>query len=167
MRRRQFFQAAGAAALASGFGTRRARGVVPSRNWDKYDFGSPVDAKDRLYQGPFPQYPPEKVLPCSSVDMTTLPSREIVPNCGMGLTVYVSGDFWPLRTRGDTLEKYCEDLISLQLDAQTGLAPGRNVPVALERLFEFGTLGLEFRHTAGALARRLVRRGPGWLCAAG
>jgi hypothetical protein len=113
MRRRQFFRAAGASALAAGFGTRRARGVVPSHNWDKYDFGAAVDAKDRLYQGPFPQYPPEEVVPGSSVVMTTLPSREIVPNYGMGLTVYVAGDFWPPRTRGDTLEKYCEDLISL------------------------------------------------------
>jgi hypothetical protein len=113
MRRRQFFRAAGTAALAAGVGTRPARALVPSHNWDKYDFGSPVDAKDRLYQGPFPQYPPEEVVPGSSVVMTTLPSREIVPNYGMGLTVYVSGDFWPPRTRGDTLEKYCEDLIGL------------------------------------------------------
>jgi hypothetical protein len=69
--------------------------------------------KDRLNQGPFPQYAPEEVLPGSSVVMATTPSRDIVPNFGMGLTVYVSGDYWPPRTKGDPLEKYCEDLIQL------------------------------------------------------
>ena len=49
--------------------------------------------KDRLYQGPFPQYPPEQVLPGSEVVMATTPSREVVPGYGMGLVTYVTGDF--------------------------------------------------------------------------
>ena len=53
MRRRQFFRAAGAAALAAGCGTRRARGVVPSHNWDKYDFGAAADAKDAFIKALF------------------------------------------------------------------------------------------------------------------
>ena len=51
--------------------------------------------KDRLYQGPFPQYPPAAVVPDSDVVMVTTPSKEIVPNYGMGLVVYVSGDTGP------------------------------------------------------------------------
>lgn len=113
MERRDFFKTAGAAALAAGLGPRAAAGFVPSHNWEKYDFGSGPAVADRLYQGPFPQYPPEEVLPGSSVVMATTPSREVVPNFGMGLTVYISGDYWPPRTRGDSIAKYCEDLISL------------------------------------------------------
>jgi hypothetical protein len=42
--------------------------------------------------------------------MVTTPSRDIVPNYGMGLTVYVSGDTGPPRLPGETLEKSLEDL---------------------------------------------------------
>jgi len=38
--------------------------------------------KDRLYQGPFPQYPPAAVVPDSDVVMVITPSKEIVPNYG-------------------------------------------------------------------------------------
>jgi hypothetical protein len=113
MKRRTFLQTAGAAALVTGLGPKVAQGFVPAHNWDKHDFGSGPPVRDRLYQGPFPQYAPEEVLPGSSVVMTTAPSGEIVPNFGMGLTVYVSGDYWPPRTGGDSIEKYCEDLIGL------------------------------------------------------
>jgi hypothetical protein len=113
MKRRNFFQAAGATALAAGLGTRTAHAFVPSHNWEKHDFGAPPPVPERLYQGPFPQYAPEEVVPGSEVVMTTLPSAELVPNFGMGLTVYVSGDFWPPRTRGVPVEKYLEDLIRL------------------------------------------------------
>jgi len=113
MKRRDFFQAAGVAALTAGLGAKAAYGFVPAHNWDKHDFGAALPVRDRLYQGPFPQYQPEEVVPGSSVVMTTTPSRSIVPNFGMGLTVYISGDYWPPRTRGQSLEKYCEDLVSL------------------------------------------------------
>ena len=75
MRRRDFFHTAGAAALGAGLGSQSAAGFVPSHNWDKHDFGSGPAVTDRLYQGPFPQYPPESVVPGSSVVMTTNPSR--------------------------------------------------------------------------------------------
>jgi len=113
MKRRTFLQAAGATALVTGLGAKGAAGFVPAHNWDKYDFGSGPAVMDRLYQGPFPQYAPEEVLPGSSVVMATTPSRDIVPNFGMGLTVYISGDYWPPRTTGEPLAKYCEDLIKL------------------------------------------------------
>ena len=113
MNRRKFFKTAGAAAVASGLSPMVAQAFVPAHNWEKYDFGSGPVVRDRLYQGPFPQYPPEEVLPGSSVVMATTPSKEVVPNYGMGLTVYISGDYWPPRTGGNSIEKYCEDLIKL------------------------------------------------------
>jgi len=113
MKRRDFFKTAGAAALATGLGSRSASAFVPSHTWDKHDFGPPPAVPERLYQGPFPQYAPEEVVPGSEVVMTTQPSTDIVPNPGMGLTVYVSGDYWPPRTYGVPVERYLEDLIRL------------------------------------------------------
>jgi len=103
----------GAVIALAGAGLKTAQAYVPAHNWDKYDFGPGPQVKDRLYQGPFPQYAPEEIVPGSDVVMATTPSKEIVPNYGMGLTVYISGDYWPPRTRGDSIEKYCEDLVSL------------------------------------------------------
>ena len=92
MRRRAFLQTAGGFGLAAGLSPKAASGIVPEHNWEKHDWGAGPTVKDRLYQGPFPQYPPEvPVVPGSEVVMVTTPSREIVPNYGMGLTVYVSG----------------------------------------------------------------------------
>jgi len=113
VKRRTFLQTSGAAALLTSMGVKPANAHIPAHNWDRYDFGSGPAVKDRLYQGPFPQYEPEAFLPGSEVVMATTPSKDIVPNFGMGLTVYISGDYWPPRTQGDTIEKYCEDLIKL------------------------------------------------------
>jgi len=89
-----------------------ARAYIPEHNWEKYDWGSGPEVKDRLYQGPFPQYPPAAVVPDSDVVMVTTPSKDIVPNYGMGLVVYVSGDTGPPRLPGETLEKSLEDLFA-------------------------------------------------------
>ena len=113
MKRRRFLQTAGAAALTIGSGAKQAVAAIPAHNWDRHDFGSGPMVKDRLYQGPFPQYAPEAFLAGSDVVMATTPSRDIVPNFGMGLTVYVSGDYWPPRTGNDSLESYLENLIKL------------------------------------------------------
>ena len=88
MKRRRFLQTAGAAALTIGSGAKLAVAAIPAHNWDRHDFGSGPMVKDRLYQGPFPQYAPEAFLAGSEVVMATTPSRDIVPNFGMGLTVY-------------------------------------------------------------------------------
>ena len=113
MDRRDFLKISGSAALLSGVATKSANAFVPAHMWEKYDFGSGPAVKDRLNQGPFPQYPPELVVPGSSVVMTTTPSKEIVPNFGKGLVVYVSGDIGPPKIEGESLEKSLEDLVKL------------------------------------------------------
>lgn len=79
--------------------------------------------KDRLYQGPFPDYEANAVAPGSSVVMVTTPSFDIVPNYGMGLTVYVSGDTGPPRIPGESLEKSLEDLIRLPFTQKVYIRP--------------------------------------------
>ena len=83
MNRRSFLQTAGSAGLATGLAPTAAQVYIPEHNWEKYDWGCGPGVKDRLYQGPFPQYPPAAVDPDSDVVMVTTPSLEIVPNYGM------------------------------------------------------------------------------------
>jgi len=85
MNRRGFLKSGTALAVAVELGTNRAQGLVPAHNWRKYDFGSGPMVADRLNQGPFPQYPPDAVIPTDEVVMTTTPSEEVVPNYGKGL----------------------------------------------------------------------------------
>ena len=113
MDRRNFLKTSGSAALLSGVAASTANAFVPAHMWEKYDFGSGPEVKDRLNQGPFPVYPPERVLPGSSVVMTTNPSKEIVPNFGMGLMAYISGDIGPPKVEGESLEKSLEDLVKM------------------------------------------------------
>jgi hypothetical protein len=113
MRRRTFLKSITNSGIAAVVMPTIATARTPSHNWNPCDYGAGPTASDRLYQGPFPQYPPEAFLSDSDVVMTTSASREIVPNFGMGLTVYVSGDYWPMRTGNDSVEKYLEDLIRL------------------------------------------------------
>ena len=123
MDRRAFLTTTGAAALLSGAGARRADAFVPAHVWDGYDFGSGPPVPDRLNQGPFPVYPPEEVVPGSYVVMATTPSREIVPNYGMGLVVYISGDLGPPRIPGESLEKSLEDLVALPFVQKVYMRP--------------------------------------------
>lgn len=113
MDRRDFLKAGGAVALLSSIGVNGARAFVPAHVWDKYDFGSGPPVKDRLNQGPFPMYAPEEVAPGSEVVMATTPSKEIVPNYGMGLTVYIAGDLGPPKIKGESLAKSMEDLVKM------------------------------------------------------
>ena len=109
MKRRTFLKAASGSLLLPQLAFAR----IPAHNWNSCDFGTGPTAKDRLYQGPFPQYVPEAFIPDSEVVMTTTASKEIVPNFGMGMTVYVSGDYWPMRTGENSVDKYLEDLIKI------------------------------------------------------
>jgi hypothetical protein len=121
--RRRFLQLSGATGLATGLCSSTALGYIPEHNWEKYDWGAGPEVKDRLYQGPFPQYGPAAVVPESDVVMVTTPSKEIVPNYGMGLTVYVSGDTGPPRLPGETLEKSLEDLVKLPFTQKIYIRP--------------------------------------------
>ncbi len=109
MKRRTFLKAATGSLLLPQMAAAR----IPAHNWNACDFGAGPTAQDRLYQGPFPQYAPEAFIPDSDVVMTTTAAKDIVANFAMGLTVYVSGDYWPMRTGGDPVEKYLEDLIRI------------------------------------------------------
>jgi hypothetical protein len=57
----------------------KAQAKVPSYNWGNYDFGSGPRVSDRLNQGPYPQYPPDAVIPTDDVVMTTTASEDVVP----------------------------------------------------------------------------------------
>ena len=111
---------------AAGLGAAVARptfGFVPAHNWDRYDWGTAPPVSDRLYQGPFPQYAPEEVLPGSEVVMATTPSRHVVPNFGMGLVTYVTGDFGGNTFRGLEMEKEIEAFARLPLGQKLYVRP--------------------------------------------
>jgi hypothetical protein len=123
MKRRAFLGSLGAAALPGALSVNSAEARIPAHNWDGYSFGSGPRAEPRLYQGPFPQYAPEEFLQGSDVVMATTLSSEIVPNFGMGLVVYVSGDLGPPRIPGETLEKSIEDLVKIPFVQKIYLRP--------------------------------------------
>ncbi len=120
---RRTFLAASAAAGAGLAAAPASAARVPEHVWGGFDWGNGPPVPDRLYQGPFPQYGPGAVVPGSEVVMVTSPSRDIVPNRGMGLTVYISGDTGPPRLPGETLEKSIEDLIRLPFVQKIYLRP--------------------------------------------
>jgi hypothetical protein len=90
MRRRDSLKSGVALAVAAELGTGKAHAFVPAHNWKKYDFGSGPPVTDRLNQGPFPQYPPDAVIPTDEVVMATTPSEEVVPNYGKGTAGFPS-----------------------------------------------------------------------------
>jgi hypothetical protein len=121
--RRQLLGAAAAGVLAAA-APRAARGFVPAHRWDGYDWGTAPAVRDRLNQGPFPQYPPEEVLPGGSeVVMATTPSREVVPGYGMGLVTYITGDFGAETFRGVDMERAIEALAELPIGQKLYLRP--------------------------------------------
>jgi hypothetical protein len=120
--RRQFFRF-GAAGVGATAAARAGLAFVPAHRWDGYDWGTAPPVRDRLNQGPFPQYPPEQVLPGSDVVMATTPSREIVPGYGMGLVTYVTGDFGGETFAGVDMEKAIEALAQVSLGQKLYLRP--------------------------------------------
>jgi hypothetical protein len=109
MHRRGFLRAGGGAALLTGSGLAFAH--VPGHNFDKYDFGSGPEVRNRLYQGPFPT----DLFPSWNVVMATTPSADVVPNYGMGLVTYICDEVGPPKVSGQSLEKSIEDLVRLSL----------------------------------------------------
>lgn len=100
-----------------------AKAQYLEHNWSNYDWGSAPPVPDRLNQGPFTNYGADANVPGGEVVIATSPSRDIVPNYGMGLTAYVSGDIGPPRLPGQTLERSIEDIIKLPFTQKVYLRP--------------------------------------------
>ena len=103
MKRRDFLKTSLFAAAAAGMAPS-LKAWVPSHNWEKYDFGGGPQVKDRLYQGPFPQYEPEAFYGGAVVQYTT-PGRQLLNCFGMGLTSYIAGDLGAPSVPGKSLEQ--------------------------------------------------------------
>ncbi|HXY02496.1 MAG TPA: twin-arginine translocation signal domain-containing protein [Terriglobales bacterium] len=122
MRRRDFLKTSVGVAAAAGFGST-AQGLVPTHNWGKYDFGSGPMVADRLNQGPFPQYPPDAVIPTDEVVMTTTPSEDVVPGYGKGLVTYITADMGTDEIKSDNIPQAIEDLIKFPLGQKLYIRP--------------------------------------------
>lgn len=127
MNRRGFLKAG---SIATGLGLSLdhlpgagAQAAIPEHDWEKHPWGAGPEVRDRLYQGPFSNYGAGATAPGGDVVMATTPSMGIVPNFGMGLTVYVSGDTGPPRIPGQSLEKSIGDLIALPFVQKVYLRP--------------------------------------------
>jgi hypothetical protein len=124
-----------ALAVAAELGTSKAQGLVRPHNWGNYDFGSGPPVADRLNQGPFPQYPPDAVIPTDEVVMTTTPSEEVVPNYGKGLITYITADSGTEEIKSNNIPQAIEDLVRFPLGQQLYLRPTwREVQPRLGRL---------------------------------
>ncbi|MGC2363630.1 MAG: hypothetical protein WA555_01325 [Candidatus Sulfotelmatobacter sp.] len=110
-------------AAAAELGKNKAQALVRAHNWGKYDFGSGPEVKDRLNQGPFPQFPPDQAIPSDEVVMTTIPSEEIVPNYGKGLVTYITADMGTEEIKSDNIPQAIEDLIRFPLGQQLYVRP--------------------------------------------
>src|SRR5438105_12603210 len=115
MQRRDFLKTSVALAVAGELGTSQAHGLVRAHSWSGYDFGSGPPVSDRLNQGPFPQYPPDAVIPTDEVVMTTTPSEEVVPNYGKGLITYITADMGTDEIKSDNISQAIEDLVRFPL----------------------------------------------------
>lgn len=123
MRRRDFLKSSVAIAAGAELGSRRANALVRAHNWDKYNFGSGPEVKDRLNQGPFPQFPPDQAIPSDEVVMTTIPSEGVVPNYGKGLITYITADMGTEEIKSDNVSQAIEDLIKFPLGQQLYIRP--------------------------------------------
>ncbi len=123
MLRRDFLKSTVAVAVAAELGVGKTQAEVPAHNWGGYNFGAGPQVTDRLNQGPFPQYPPDAVIPTDDVVMTTTPSQEIVPNYGKGLVTYITADSGPQEIKSNNLPQAIEDLVRFPLGEQLYIRP--------------------------------------------
>jgi hypothetical protein len=123
MQRRDFLRTSIAFAAAAELETRQAHAFVPAHNWGTYDFGSGPPVSDRLNQGPFPQYPPDAVIPTDEVVMTTTQSDQVVPNYGKGLITYITADMGTDEIKSDNIPQAIEDLVRFPLGQQLYIRP--------------------------------------------
>jgi hypothetical protein len=123
MQRREFLKSSVAVAGALQVGTASARAAVRAHNWERYDFGSGPEVKDRLNQGPFPQYAPDAAIPSDDVVMTTTPSEIAVPNYGRGLVTYITADMGTEEIKSDNVSREIEALAAFPLGQQLYIRP--------------------------------------------
>jgi hypothetical protein len=123
MRRRDFLKSGIAVAAAAELGATRAHAIVPAHNWGKYNFGSGPPVSDRLNQGPFPQYPPDAVIPSDEVVITTTPSEDVVPGYGKGLITYITADMGRDEIKSDNTAQAIEDLVRFPLGQKLYIRP--------------------------------------------
>jgi hypothetical protein len=123
MRRREFLKSSVALAAAAELATNKAQALIPAHNWSKYDFGSGPPVDDRLNQGPFPQYPPDAVIPTDEVVMTTTPSEDVVPGYGKGLVTYITADMGTEEIKSDNIPQAIEDLVKFPLGQKLYIRP--------------------------------------------
>src|SRR5271170_7759030 len=123
MQRRDFLKSSVALAVAGELGVGKAQGLVAAHNWGNYDFGSGPRVTDRLNQGPFPQYPPDAVIPTDDVVMTTTSSEDVVPNYGKGLVTYITADSGTEEIKSDNISQAIEDLVRFPLSQQLYIRP--------------------------------------------
>jgi hypothetical protein len=97
--------------------------MVRAHNWDHYNLGSGPEVRDRLNQGPFPQYPPDAAIPGDEVVMTTMPSEDAVPNFGRGLITYVTADMGTEEIKSDNVSQEIEELVRFPLGQQLYIRP--------------------------------------------
>jgi hypothetical protein len=123
MKRRDLFKAVAATGLAAPLTVRQAAARVVAHNWDRYDFGSGPLAKDRLNQGPFPEYAPEDLYPGGDVVMSTTASEQVVPNFGRGLITYIAADMGTAEILGDNKAQAIEELVRMPLGQKLYIRP--------------------------------------------
>src|ERR1700685_1339478 len=123
MQRRDFLKSAVAVAVAAELGFGYAQAKVPAHNWGNYDFGPGPHVADRLNQGPFPQYPPDAVIPTDDVVMTTTSSVDVVSNYGMGRVTYITADSGTEEIKSDNMPQAIEDLVRFPLGQQLYVRP--------------------------------------------
>ena len=163
MQRRDFLKSTVAVAVAAELGIGKAQAKVPAHNWGNYDFGSGPQVTDRLNQGPFPQYPPDAVIPTDDVVMTTTSSEDAVPNYGKGLVTYITADSGTEEIKSDNISAGDRRSGSLSIgpaalyppDVEGSAAAPRTPAVA--RLPEAGFRIGEEEQQAGRIANPDVR----------
>jgi hypothetical protein len=123
MQRRNLLKSMALTGLAAPLTMRESAGHVVAHNWDKYDFGSGPAVKDRLNQGPFPEYAPEDLYPGGDVVMSTTPTEDVVPNFGKGPITYITGNMGLAEIAGDNKFQAIEDLVRVPLGQKLYIRP--------------------------------------------
>jgi hypothetical protein len=123
MQRRTFLKGTAAVAIGAHCALRETLAQVAAHNWVGYDFGLGPEAPDRLNQGPFPQYPPDALIPTDDVVMTTTPSEDVVPNFGKGLVTYITADSGPDEIKAPDVMRAIEDLVRFPLGEKLYIRP--------------------------------------------